>query len=150
MHLGEVGKQVAMEYTHNWKPKSHLKQSGFPSVYYSGENCYFIYIILISFKQERKEKQKNRVINFKRVITICKEFYKSTKRKGFGVLYFEQQYKNTMLVQMSVKVHIDSYNFFYWTYFTEYWTLVYIGTDWRITAQSQNDKVQTWTEKQAW
>lgn len=53
------------------------------------------------------------MFNFKHVITICKELYKSTIRKGFGVLYFEQQYKNMMLAQMSAKVHIDNYNFFF-------------------------------------
>lgn len=34
MHLGELGKQVAMENTPSRKPNSRHKQSGFPSVYY--------------------------------------------------------------------------------------------------------------------
>lgn len=54
-----------------------------------------------------------------------------------------------MLVKKSGKELLAT-TILYWTYVTEHWTFVYVGTDLGITSQNQKAKVQTCTEKQAW
>lgn len=102
--------RVTTENT-SWEPNSHLHLESFPSVTTRGEDLFYLHHFNFFWARENR-KTEEQSDNFKYVVTICKDFYKSTKTKGFWFLYFEQQYKNMMLVQKSDKVHAENYKIF--------------------------------------